>query len=84
MRLIDEIVTQAAYLETGKNEEEKNIDFVCLTYKALSKILVEVELEYGDSTERHLTEALSMPYVLIPGSNTRQEINYYFAKKIEP
>ena len=84
MRLIDEIVTQAAYLETGENENDRVIDFVCLSYKALSKILFEVEKEYGDSTEKHLTGALSMPYVLIPGGGTCAEINYYFAKKVLP
>lgn len=84
MRLIDEIVTQAAYLETGDTKEEKLIDFVCLTYRALSKIVAEVEQEYGASTEKHLLEALSMPYMLIPGGGTRNEINYYFAKKITP
>lgn len=84
MRLIDEIVTQAAYLETGDSKQEKVIDFVCLTYKALSKILAEVEQEYGESNEAAITKALSMNYVLITGSGTKQEINYYFGKKIIP
>jgi len=82
MRLIDEIVTQASYLETGDLENGTSIDFVALTYRALSKILAEVELEYGESTEAAISKALSMNYVLIPGKGTREEIDYFFGKKL--
>lgn len=85
MRLIDEIVTQAAYLETGGGDVSNAVvEYVCLTYKALSKIVVEVEEEYGNPSDVNIIKALSMPYLLITGPASRQNIDYFFGKKILP
>lgn len=80
MRLLDEILTQGAYIEIddkGKNP----LDFIAINYKGLSKIAREVEDELGDATHENIEKALSYPYVIIPDNG---EINYFFIRKVIP
>lgn len=79
MRLIDEIITQTAYLDF---ESSDPIEYVALSMEAHNQIVKEVaeEIDKQYIDDDDLERCLSMKYVLMPSLNS---IDYRFLKEVK-
>jgi len=79
MRLIDEIITQTAYLDF---DNQNPIEFVALSMEAYNQIIKEVseEIDKQYIDDDDLEKCLTMKYVLMPSLIS---IDYRFLKEIK-